>query len=169
MKRTQVLSRPEGLEKSGTYGKRGIITKKEHTFKKIPELSKKRLLLLEFANPGKEKWEFARKYRIVVRRIVHLRRKSIIVPKDYSKYQQDVISRYYENLDVIMLGKLQELVTDLYLADSLSKQDRLWDRAHKAMLKLKIKPAIIEHIMKTRSTTVLAKNVEDWLKESGKG
>ncbi len=109
-------------------------------------------------------WEFARKYRIVVKRVVHLRRKGIIVPKDYSKYQQDVISRYYENLDVIMLGKLQELVTDLYLADSAVKQKRLWDRVHKAMVKLKIKPAIVEHIMKTRSTTVLAKNVENWLK-----
>ncbi|MHC5059950.1 MAG: hypothetical protein ACYTFK_02540 [Planctomycetota bacterium] len=86
------------------------------------------------------------------------------MPKNYSKYQQDVISRYYQNLDVIMLGKLQELVTELYLADSQNKKDRLWDRAHKAMVKLKIKPAIIEHIMKTRSTTVLAKNVEKWLK-----
>ena len=111
-------------------------------------------------------WDFARKYRIVVRTVVHLRRKSIIVPKDYSKYQQDVISRYYENLDVIMLGKLQELVTELYLADSRNKQDRLWDRAHKAMVKLKIKPAIVEHIMKTRSTTILAKNVADWLKSA---
>ena len=122
--------------------------------------------MVEFVNPGKEKWDFARKYRIVVRTVVHLRRKSIIVPKDYSKYQQDVISRYYENLDVIMLGKLQELVTELYLADNRNKQDRLWDRAHKAMVKLKIKPAIVEHIMKTRSTTILAKNVADWLKSA---
>jgi len=87
--------------------------------------------------------------------------------KEYSKYQQDVISGYYDNLDAIMLTKLQELVTELYLADSAVKQKRLWDRAHKAMLKLKIKPAIVEHIMKTRSTTVLAKNVEDWLKSGG--
>lgn len=65
-----------------------------------------------------------------------------------------------------MLAKLQELVTELYLADSDDKKNRLWDRAHKAMLKLKIKPAIVEHIMKTRSVTVLAKNVEDWLKST---
>ena len=166
MKRTQVFSRPEEPEKPGIYGKRGIITKKGHTFKKIPELSKKRLLLLEFGNLGNKRWEFARKYRIVVKRVVHLKRKGLIVPKDYSKYQQDVISRYYENLDVIMLGKLQELVTELYLADSRNKQDRLWDRAHKAMVKLKIKPAIVEHIMKIRSTTVLARNVADWLKSA---
>ncbi len=79
--------------------------------------------------------------------------------KDYSNYQRDVISRYYDNLDVIMLGKLQELITELYLADSGAKQDRLWDRTHRALVKLKISPAIIKHIMETR-------NVEDWLKST---
>jgi hypothetical protein len=87
--------------------------------------------------------------------------------KEYTSYQKDVISGYYENLDAIMLTKLQELVTELYLADSAARQKRLWARAHKAMVKLKIKPAIVEHIMKTRSVTVLAKNVEDWLKSAG--
>ncbi len=86
--------------------------------------------------------------------------------KDYSNYQRDVISRYYENLDAIMLGKLQELVTELYLADSKAKQDRLWDRAGKALAKLKISPAIIKHIMETRNVEILAKNVEDWLKSA---
>ena len=84
--------------------------------------------------------------------------------KEYSNYQQDVISRYYQNLDTIALGRLQELVTELYLADTIAKQDRLWERVHKAMLKLRIKPAIIEHIMNKRDVTILAKNVEDWLK-----
>jgi len=84
--------------------------------------------------------------------------------KEYSNYQQDVIAGYYRNLDAITLTKLQELVTELYLADSETKQDRLWERAHKAMTRLKIKPAIIEHIMKERSATILAKNLEDWLK-----
>jgi len=84
--------------------------------------------------------------------------------KEYSSYQRDVIAGYYQNLDAITLTKLQELVTELYLADSKVKQERLWERAHKAMTKLKIKPAIIEHIMKERSATILAKNLEDWLK-----
>jgi len=86
--------------------------------------------------------------------------------KDYSNYQRDVISRYYENLDAIMLGKLQELVTELYLADSEAKQDRLWDRTGKALVKLKISPAIIKHIMETRNVEILAKNIEDWLKSA---
>lgn len=88
--------------------------------------------------------------------------------KEHSSYQKKVISNYYQNLDSIMLGKLQELVTELYLAESKAKSDRLWDRAHKAMLKLKIKPNIIEHIMKTRSVEVLAKNLNDWMKISKK-
>ncbi len=80
-----------------------------------------------------------------------------------SNYQNKVISDYYENLDTIMLTKLQEIVTDLFLADTKAKVDRLWDRAHKAMVKLKIKPAIIEHILKKRDVTILAKNLQDWL------
>jgi len=84
--------------------------------------------------------------------------------KEYSNYQRDVIAGYYKNLDAITLTRLQELVTELYLADSETKQDRLWERAHKAMTRLKIKPAIIEHIMKERSAAILAKNLEDWLK-----
>jgi hypothetical protein len=83
--------------------------------------------------------------------------------QEYSKYQQEVISQYYKNLDSIMLQKLSELVSDLYLADSPEKLDKLWDRVHKSMLKLKIPPAIISHIMQKRSVEILAKNLQDWL------
>ena len=83
--------------------------------------------------------------------------------KDYSQYQQGVISGYYNNLDTIMLGKLGELVTELYLADTKAKKDRLWQRAHKAMIKLKVRPAMIEHIMQKEDVEILAKNLQDWL------
>ena len=86
--------------------------------------------------------------------------------KERSNYQQNVISRYYDNLDTIMLGKIQEIVTDLYLADSEAKKKRLWDRVDKAMQKLKIKPNIYEHIMRKKDVMILAKNLEDWLKAS---
>lgn len=80
-----------------------------------------------------------------------------------SKYQEGVISRYYDNLDTIMLQKLGELVTELYLADTKAKQQRLWQRAHKAMVKLKVPPAIIDHIMTKKDVQILAKNLKDWL------
>jgi hypothetical protein len=81
---------------------------------------------------------------------------------EYSDYQKKVISDYYSNLDTIMLQKLGELVTELYLADTDTKKDRLWQRVHKAMVKMKIPPAIIEHIMQRRDPVILAKNLQDW-------
>jgi hypothetical protein len=82
---------------------------------------------------------------------------------EHSAYQKEVISRYYENLDTIIFQKLGELVTELYLADTPAKQDRLWQRANKAMVKLKVHPAIIKHIMQKRDVEILAKNLQDWL------
>lgn len=83
--------------------------------------------------------------------------------KEYSAYQRDVISKYYENIDTIALSRLQELVSQLYLADNKSKQAKLWERVHKAMHQLKVKPAIIEHIMSKRDVVILAKNLQEWL------
>ena len=88
--------------------------------------------------------------------------------KEHSRYQQGVVNRYYDHLDTIMLQKLQELVTELYLAQNGPKEDKLWDRAEKAMVKLKIKPAIITHIMQKRQVEILAKNLEGWLGKTGK-
>ncbi len=85
-----------------------------------------------------------------------------------SEYQADIISRYYDNLDTIMLQKLGELVSELYLADTDKKRDRLWQRVEKAMIKLKVPPMIIAHIMQKRDVEILAKNLQDWLKKSKK-
>ncbi|MCD4831629.1 MAG: hypothetical protein K8R02_07475 [Anaerohalosphaeraceae bacterium] len=83
--------------------------------------------------------------------------------KQHSSYQQNVIKNYYQNLDTITLTKLQELVTELYLADSAQKQKKLWANVEKAMIKLKIKPAVMENILKKRNVVILAKNLNDWL------
>jgi hypothetical protein len=83
--------------------------------------------------------------------------------REYSDYQKNVISNYYQNLDSITLVKLGELVSELYLAETDAKKDRLWQRAHKAMLNLKIHPAIISHIMAKKDVRILAKNLNDWL------
>jgi hypothetical protein len=82
---------------------------------------------------------------------------------EYSEYQKAVISGYYSNLDTIMLQKLSELVTELYLADSQTKIERLWQRAYKAMVNIRVPPAIIDHIMKKKDVDILAKNLQDWL------
>jgi len=85
------------------------------------------------------------------------------MPKqEYTKYQKSVISGYYNNLDAIMVQKVAEMVSELYVADSDAKKDRLWQRVHKAMATLKIPQAIIDHIMAERNVQVLAKNLQDW-------
>lgn len=88
--------------------------------------------------------------------------------KQHSRYQQKVIQRYYDNLDNIVLTRLQELVTELYLKKDSKEEDRLWERVDKAMEKLKVKPGLREHIMVKRRVEVLAKNLEDWLRAAGK-
>ena len=83
--------------------------------------------------------------------------------QEYSAYQKSIITNYYNNRDDIALGKLSELVSELFLADTDAKRDRLWERAHKAMVNLKIPPAIISHIMTKKDVKILAKNLNEWL------
>jgi len=83
--------------------------------------------------------------------------------QEYSDYQKGVINNYYCNRDAISLARISELVSELYLADSDAKRARLWQRAHKAMLNLKIPAAIINHIMAKKDVQILAKNLNDWL------
>ena len=80
-----------------------------------------------------------------------------------SDYQAKIISGYYDHLDTIMLQKLGELATELYLAETQKQKSRLWNRAEKAMKKLNVPPAIIEHIMEKKDVQILAKNLKDWL------
>lgn len=86
--------------------------------------------------------------------------------QDYSEHQQRIISKYYNHLDTIMLQKLQELVGELYLATTEVKRKRLWERVHKAMLNLKIPDPIVEHILAQKDVETLARNLQDWLKQS---
>jgi hypothetical protein len=86
--------------------------------------------------------------------------------RDYSEHQQRIITKYYNQLDTIMLQKLQELVPELYLADTEAKRKRLWERVHKAMLNLKIPDQIVEHIMAQKDVETLARNLQDWLRQS---
>ncbi len=91
------------------------------------------------------------------------------MPKpERSKYQKGLIANYYNNLDSIMLNKLSELVTEIYLAKTPEKRDRLWNRAEKAMQNLKIPPAIIGHIIETHDVRLLAKNLNEWLAKNPK-
>lgn len=82
---------------------------------------------------------------------------------DHTPHQKKIISRYYDHRDQIMLNRLQEIVTELYLADSAAKQDRLWKRAEAAMKSLKIPANQINHLMTQKKPETLAQNLRIWL------
>ena len=85
--------------------------------------------------------------------------------KEYTDYQKSVISNYGRNLDALMLQKLGELVSELYLADTPKKKEKLWERVYRAMVNLKIPDPVVGHIMEKRNVEILAKNLNDWLKK----
>jgi len=82
----------------------------------------------------------------------------------YTPHQKKIIERYYDRKDQILLARLQEIVSELYLADSEAKLKRLWSRAGKAMAGLKAPESIRRHIMEQKKPDVLAKNLTQWLK-----
>lgn len=84
--------------------------------------------------------------------------------KEYSAHQQKIIRNYYENMDTIQLTKLQEIVTDLYLAESDKKRKQLWTRVEQALTRLKIPPEIKARILETQDIQILARNLEEWLR-----
>jgi hypothetical protein len=87
-----------------------------------------------------------------------------LMSKEFSNYQKKVIKDYYKNLDKIALAGLQDLVGNIYLAESESKKETLWKQVEAALKKLKIPDAITQHILQKRDPEILAKNINDWLK-----
>ena len=84
--------------------------------------------------------------------------------QEYSSYQKNIIKNYYDNLDTIALTRLQELVTELYLAETPAKQKKLWQQVEKALTKLKIKPPVKARILESQDVQILAQNLQEWLR-----
>lgn len=76
-----------------------------------------------------------------------------------SNYQQKVIKNYYQNREAISLQRVQELVTELYLAEG-KKRARLWDSLPGHLEKLGVKPAEIEKVVAQEKPELVAKLVE---------
>lgn len=82
---------------------------------------------------------------------------------DYTSHQKKIIERYYDNRDDIMLQKLSELVSELFLADSERARDRLWQRVALALKNLKVKETLAAHILAKRDIALLAGHLKEWL------
>jgi hypothetical protein len=81
---------------------------------------------------------------------------------DYSKHQQRIIKNYYENQDAILLQKLGEHVTELYLAEGKARAKR-WQTIAGVLEKLKIPASRIKHIRDSDDPALLAKLLEELL------
>ncbi len=79
-----------------------------------------------------------------------------------SKYQERIIKNYYNNQDSILLQRLSDLVSDLYLSEGKART-RIWKRATTAMEKLKIPASRIEHLLSKDDPALLAKLIEELL------
>ena len=80
--------------------------------------------------------------------------------ENYSKHQQGIIKRYYENIDQITLSKLSELVTELYLASG-KKRDKLWETATRHMEKLDVPRDRVGHLLGQKDVALLAALVNE--------
>ena len=80
--------------------------------------------------------------------------------ENYTRHQQGIIKRYYENFDKIQVQRLSELVTELYLAEG-KKRDKLWQSAVTAMQKLKLPQQRIDHVVGKKDPTLLAAIVKE--------
>ena len=87
---------------------------------------------------------------------------------DHTPHQKKIIEHYYVRRDQIMLDRLGTIVSDLYVADSEAKLNRLWIRAQSAMEALEIPPRLAEHILARRKPEILAANLKDWLEAASK-
>ena len=76
--------------------------------------------------------------------------------REYSKYQQKVIRRYYENRDQIDDQRLSELVAGLFLADG-----KMWKTAAEIMLRLNVPENRVKHVVGTDDPAILAEVVRD--------
>lgn len=83
----------------------------------------------------------------------------------YSKYQQNIIKNYYNNREAISLQRLQELVTELYLAEG-KKRAKLWDSLGGHLEKLGVPAKEIQHVVAEEKPELVAKLVERYFDKS---
>lgn len=81
--------------------------------------------------------------------------------RDLSRRQQSIVKRYYENLDAIVATRLQEAVTELYLAESDAKRAKLWQKVKAQLDKTPADPQLIQQIVEDGDIERLAKLVGD--------
>ncbi|MBI1368297.1 MAG: hypothetical protein GC162_06550 [Planctomycetes bacterium] len=81
--------------------------------------------------------------------------------QDYSAHQKKIINRYYEHQDTIVLTRLSEIVSDLYLCESEKKAATLWKRVEEALAKTSANPLRVKILLQKKNIEELARLVNE--------
>lgn len=81
--------------------------------------------------------------------------------RDLSRRQSSIVKRYYDNLDTIVANRLQEAVTELYLAETDKKRASLWKKVKTQLDKTPADPVLVTKIVEGGDVEGLAKLVND--------
>ena len=79
-----------------------------------------------------------------------------------SNYQEKVIKRFYKNRDQIATQRLQEAITDLYLAEG-KKRQQMWKRVATHLQTVGVAEKTIDHLIKQDDPAAVAKLLEELL------
>jgi hypothetical protein len=79
-------------------------------------------------------------------------------------YQERAIRNYYRNQGDIMLQRLGDLVTELYLAEGKSRA-RLWKRAADTLAKLNLPAARVQHVVQSENPALVAEVLKELLEK----
>ena len=80
--------------------------------------------------------------------------------RSYTRYQQNVIRRYYENRETLDVQRLGEIVSELYLTGPGKKADRLWAQAEKMLRRVEANGEWLKKTVKDRNVEQLAEMVK---------
>ncbi len=79
--------------------------------------------------------------------------------REYSSYQRGIIDRYYQNIDTITIGKLGEMVSELYVCTDAKKAATHWKNVQLALKKTPADPLKVGRIVGSRDVKQLAELV----------
>jgi len=77
----------------------------------------------------------------------------------YTAHQQKMIKNYYRNRDDIAVQRIQELVTELYLAEG-KKREKVWDSLALHLEKLGMPADRVEHLKKQNKPELVAQFIQ---------
>jgi len=82
-----------------------------------------------------------------------------------TRHQQSIVKRYYDNLETVLLQRLGEQVTDLYLAEG-KKRAKLWESIETSLSKLEVPKSRIDQVRKSDDARQLATLLQELLAKS---